>query len=118
MATVVSAWAWLKPMAMIGSLPSLGELAQRLLALGVVLDFELAIFRLRLLLELLGALEGRLVEGFVVLAAEVVDDRRLRGERRGRAEGQGRRRSDHDTFHLVFLLRSGLHQEIARRTAA
>ena len=55
-----------------------GEVAERLFALGVVLDLEVAIGDAGLLLELLGAVEGRLVERLVELAADVVDDRRLR----------------------------------------
>ena len=67
---------------------ALGEAAQRLLALGVGLQLELAVLDPGLLLEALGALERGLVERAVELAAEVEDDRRIgvlrvqRGRRR------------------------------------
>ena len=56
---------------------ALGEAAQRLLALGVVLQLELLVGDAGLGLEALGALEGGLVERAVELAAEVEDDRRV-----------------------------------------
>jgi Fe2+ transport system protein FeoA len=65
-----------------GVVAAAGEAAQRLLALGVVLDLEIAVVDAGLGLELLGAGIGGLVEGFVELAAEVVDDRRLDRARR------------------------------------
>ena len=55
----------------------LGELAQDLLALRLVLDFEIAEVDAGVLLELARAVEDALVEGLVELAAEVIDDRRL-----------------------------------------
>ena len=74
--------------------PALREAAQRLLALGVLLEFELGVFDARLLLEPLGALVGGLVEGFVELAAPVEDDRRVgvlgMGRDRREREGGGR----------------------------
>ena len=63
-------------------MPVAGEPAQRLLALGVVLGLEIAVLDAGLLLELLGAGIDALVEGFVELAAEIVDDGGL--ERRSR----------------------------------
>jgi hypothetical protein len=50
------------------------HVAQRLLALGLRGDLELAIRDARLLLEALDAVVGRLVEGLVELAAHVVHD--------------------------------------------
>ena len=83
----------------------LGELAQRLLALGVVLDFEIAVFDAGFGLELLGAVEGGFVEGFVELAAEIIDDRRLdvRGEGRNghRCSGQ---KAQYETLHVIHTL--------------
>ena len=63
-----------------------GEAAQRLLALGVVADFELAVFNAGFGLELFRAVEGCFVEGFVELAAEIENERRLdvSGKSRGR----------------------------------
>ena len=55
----------------------LGELAQDLLALRIVLDLEVAEGDARLLRELGGAVEDAFVEGFVELAAEIVDYRGL-----------------------------------------
>ena len=63
-----------------------GEFAQDLLALRVVLDFEIAVGDAAVLLELFGAVEDAFVEGFVELAAEVVDDGGLDLGRVGRAE--------------------------------
>ena len=82
-----------------------GEVAQRLLALRVVLDLEIAIFDAGFGLELLGAVEGRLVEGFVELAAEIVDDRRLdvRGEGRNGHRGCGQK-AENDTLHVIHTL--------------
>ena len=51
-----------------------GEVADRLLALGLVGDFELAIGDAGLGLELLGAVEHAFVEGLVELAADVEHD--------------------------------------------
>ncbi len=71
------------------------EAAQGLLALGVVLRLEIAVIRTGLLLVLLGAHMDALVEGFVELAAEVVDDRRLESVLRedgGRGKGEARER--------------------------
>ena len=83
----------------------LGEAAQRLFALRVVGDFELAIFDAGFGLELFGAVEGRLVEGFVELAAEIVEHRRLDvlGERRDEKCGCGQEAED-DTFHVIHTL--------------
>ena len=63
-----------------------GEFAQHLLALRVVLDFEVAEVDAGVLLEFGRAVEDAFVEGFVELAAEVVDDRGLD------IGGEGRRR--------------------------
>ena len=65
----------------------LGEAAHRLLALGVVLDLEVAERDAGRLLEGFGPVEGALVEALVELAAEVVDQRRLDVGRPGRALG-------------------------------
>ena len=66
----------------------LGEFAQILLALRVVLDFEIAKIDAGILLELQRAVIDAFVEGFVELAAEVVNDRRLdvRGEDGARSQ--------------------------------
>ena len=58
-----------------------GEAAERLLALGVVLQLEVDVSCRRFGLPRFGAVEGGFVEGFVELAAEVIDDGRI-GERR------------------------------------
>jgi len=58
-------------------------------ALTLVTDFELADCDAGLFAETLGAAIGCLVEGFVGLAADVVDDRGL--ERLRRLEGSGAR---------------------------
>ena len=78
-ATFFRAVSWLKPTATIGLEAVAGEAAQGLLALGVVLRFEIAVIDAGLLLELLGAAMDAFVEGLVELAAEVVDDRGLEG---------------------------------------
>ncbi|MDT4877732.1 hypothetical protein FQZ97_1132720 [compost metagenome] len=68
-----------------------GEAAQRLLDLGVVGRLEIAERDACFRPELLGTDENALVEGFVELAAEIVDDRRL--DRLGlRQCGHGRKR--------------------------
>ncbi len=53
------------------------ETGQRLLALGVVLDLEVAIGDAGFLLEGLGAVIGGLVEGFVEFPADIEGDGRL-----------------------------------------
>ncbi len=77
----------------------LGEFAQGLLALGVVLDFEIAKVDAGVLLEFFRAVEDAFIEGFVELAAEVVDhggldvggeDRRRSEQRRGEARKHSR----------------------------
>ena len=55
----------------------LGELADGLLALGVARNLEVAVIAAGFLLVLLGAIIGSLVEGFVELAATVIDQRRI-----------------------------------------
>ena len=82
-----------------------GEAAQRLFALRGVLDFELEIVDAGFGLEFLGAVEGGLVEGFVELAAEIVDERRLdvRGEGRNGHRGRGQK-AENDTFHVIHTL--------------
>ena len=70
-----------KPAMTIGLLPWRGEAAERLLALGVVLELEVDVGAAGVGLPLFGAVEGGFVEGFVELAAEVIDDGRI-GERR------------------------------------
>jgi hypothetical protein len=87
--------SWLKPDREDRAEAVAGEAAQGLLALGVVLGLEVAVLGAGLLLEPLGAGEDALVEGFVELAAEIVDDGGLHGrpllrERRGRGEGEAR----------------------------
>ena len=74
----------------------LGELLQRLLALRVVRDLEIAIVDAGFLLEFLGAVIGGFVEGFVELAAEIVDDGGLDvgGERRKGHCGSGHEAED------------------------
>jgi hypothetical protein len=83
----------------------LGEFAQRLLALGVVLDFEVAVFDAALGLEFLRPVESGFVEGFVELAAEIINDRRLdvRGEGRDghRCSGQ---KAQYETLHVIHTL--------------
>ena len=83
----------------------LGELAQHLLALGVVLDFEVAEGDSGVLGEFRRAVVDALVEGFVELAAEVIDDRGLddvgrqdggRGEQR---RGESRKLGECATGH-------------------
>ena len=68
-----------------------GEVADGLLALGLVGDLELAIGDAGLGLELLGAVEHALVEGLVELAADVEDDGGLVvcRESSGRRHGNG-----------------------------
>ena len=95
-ATFFRAVSWLKPTATIGREAVAGEAAQRLLALGVVLGLEIAVFGAGVLLELLGARMDAFVEGLVELAAEIVDDRGLEGgllrEGGGGGEGEARER--------------------------
>ena len=55
-----------------------GEIAERLLALRIVLDLEIGVFGAGLRLESLGAVIGGLVEALVEFSAEVIDERRLR----------------------------------------
>jgi hypothetical protein len=81
-----------------------GEAAQGLLDLGVVGRLEIAEVDIRLLLELLGADEDTLVEGFIELAALVVDDRRLdrlrlRQCRHSRKRNAGERRRERTQTH-------------------
>src|SRR4029078_8461032 len=80
----------------------LGEAAQRLLALRGVGHFELDVGGAGLGLELFGAVIGSLVEGFVELAAKIVEDGRLdiRGESRKNHCGCGQE-AENDTFHLL-----------------
>ena len=75
---------------------ALRHAAQRLLALALVGDLELEIGDAGLLLELLGAVVGGLVERLVELAAHVEDDRGLEvlgGLRRSRGQRQGERQA-------------------------
>ena len=104
-ATFCSASPGEKPTAMIGDWAVAGEAAQRLLALRVVGGLEVAKLDAGLGLELLGAVEGGLVEGFVELAAQVVDDRRLDvgGECRKAHRGSGQK-AKNDTFHVIHTL--------------
>ena len=87
---------------------ALGEFAQGLLALAVVLDLEILIGDAGVGLEFLSTHEGAFVEGFVVAAAEVVDDRRLdiRREacaRHQRRHGNGRKQlPDHEYLPVLF----------------
>ena len=60
-----------------GAQPVARELAHRLLALGIVLDLEIAERDPRVFLELLGAVERAFVEALVELAADIVDQSRL-----------------------------------------
>ena len=91
MATFSTAAAWAKPAAMIGDIALVGEVADGLLALGLVGDLELAIGDAGLGLELLGAVVHALVEGLVELAADVEDDGGLvvGRESSGRRHGNG-----------------------------
>ena len=73
-ATLASAVAQAKPRHHDRAEAVLGEFAQDLLALGVVLDFEVAEGDAGLLAEFGRAVEDALVEGFVELAAEIIDD--------------------------------------------
>ena len=73
---------------------ALGETAERLLALGLARQLDLAVGLAGLLGPALGALVGGLVERLVELAAEVVDDRRF-GQRGAGAEGEERGRAEH-----------------------
>jgi len=83
----------------------LGEAAQRLLALRGVRHFELDIFDAGFGLELLGPVVGRLVERFVELAAEIIEQRRLRILRHGlEGEGGGGQQAEDDTFHVIHTL--------------
>ena len=67
----------------------LGELAQDLLALRLVLDLEVAEIDAGFLLELCRAVEHALVEGFVELAAKIIEDGGLdRVGRIGRGGGE------------------------------
>ena len=71
------------------------EPAQGLLPLRIVLRLEIAVIRTRLLLVLLSARMDAFIEGFVELASEVVDDRRLESVLRedgGRGDGEARER--------------------------
>ena len=76
-------------------MPVAGEAAQRLFDLRVVGRFEIAELDAGLGLELLGADEDAFVEGFVELAALVIDhgglDRRLRHRRDSRESDAGQR---------------------------
>ena len=83
----------------------LGEAAQRLLALRGVGDFELDIFDAGLGLEFFRAVEGRFVERFVELSAEIVEQRRLDVGREGRkAQSGGGQKAKNDTFHVIHTL--------------
>ena len=66
----------------------LGEFAQHLLALRVILDFEIAEVDAALLLEPRRAVEDAFVEGFVELAAEIIDHGRLDLGRVSRGGGE------------------------------
>ena len=87
-ATLPSAVAQANPGMMIGREAVLGELAQDLLALRVVLDLEVAEGDVDLLLELGRAVEHAFVEGLVELAAEIIDHGRLDRRRRKRGGGE------------------------------
>ena len=86
-ATLLSAVAQAKPGITIGREAVLRELAQRLLALRLVLDFE-SRKGCRCPCEFGRAVEHAFVEGFVELAAEVVDHRRLDRLRVSRGAGE------------------------------
>ena len=78
----------------------LGELAQDLLALRVVLDFEVAEATPVSFLNSFRAVEHALVEGFVELAAEIIDHGGLDVGRVGRGGGEepaGDERRRHET---------------------
>ncbi len=77
----------------VGAAP--GHVAQGLLALGLGRGLELHVGDVGRLAEILGAVEGGLVEGFVELAAHVVEDaRRHVGGLRGYAYGDAERYDD------------------------
>src|SRR5277367_1802340 len=84
----------------------LGELAQDLLALRLVLDLEIAEIDAGLLLKLCRAVEDTLVERFVELAAKIIENGGLDfcGVSRGGGEktsGKSRRRHEPDaTEHI------------------
>ena len=90
-ATLPSAVAQAKPDSHDRREAVLGEFAQHLLALRVVLDLEVAEVDAGVLLELGRAVEDALVEGFVELAAEVIDDRGLDRRRHRRRRRRARR---------------------------
>ncbi|CDX32277.1 conserved hypothetical protein [Mesorhizobium sp. SOD10] len=83
----------------------LGEAAQRLLALRSVGDLEFDIGDAGFLLELLGAVIGGLVEGFVELAAQIVENGRLHIRRESRKNHCGcGQKAKNDTFHVIHTL--------------
>ena len=94
----------------------LGEAAQRLLALRGVGNLEIDIVDAGLLLEFLGAVVGGLVEGFVELAAEIVEQRRLDvvGQRREHHRGCSEKPKN-DTFHVIHTLSVILSLRALRR---
>ncbi len=72
---------------MIGELPRDGELADGLLAHGVAEtgNVQILVGAKTLVLELLGAVEGRFIEGFVELTTAVIDQRGI-GESNARQQ--------------------------------
>src|SRR6478735_1610962 len=84
------------------------EPTQGLLTLCVVLRFEIAVIRARILLELFSAHMDAFVEGFVELAPEVVHDRGLESvlrENGGGGEGEAREcEAESGSFHRQFSL--------------
>src|SRR5215213_3612566 len=80
-----------------------GEAAQRLLALGVVLGFEIPVLGAGLLLEALSPGGDPLVEGLIELAAEIVDD----GGLEDRSLREGRRRREGETRERETEFRDG-----------
>ena len=95
-----------------GLVALVGEVADGLLALGLVGDFELAIGDPGLGLELLRAVEHAFVERLVELAADVEDDGRLvlgqcgrAGDGKGRSGGQ-KCTSEHVRLPVVVFCRS------------
>ncbi len=80
-----------------------GEIAQRLLALGIVLDLKIAIVHSRFALEALGAGIGGLVEALVELAAKVIDHGGL-DLLGGHLSGEQHCRSRGEPFQMHHLL--------------
>src|SRR5690606_33282733 len=87
---------------------ALGEIADRLLALGVVLRLEILVVDAGLGLELLRAVEAGFIERLVELSARAIDDRRLDVGREGRTRCQERddgspdKLADHDARSLLW----------------